>query len=320
MPKVSIIVPVYNVEKYIKKCINSILDQTERDFELLLIDDGSPDKSGNICDEFALIDNRIKVFHKVNGGVSSARNLGLDNAVGDMIFFIDSDDFIEPDYIEQLKIRDDEDFVQSGVRILENDYLKSVMTHEEIFLDYNQFWMQSRQQWPTMCCLSKRIIDKYHLRFNEKLKMGEDGLFNHIFLSKCSKIRRITYNGYNYNWDNSQSASHKYYENRLEQQVLLVTELKKFFEEQDIYRVIWDYWHEVLKHYKVKGIGSSDPVVQRSAKKKIKETYNNKLFRKCIVDMRRNGSLDEKIETYFMRSNINWMFNIIRNVLIRISK
>ena len=84
-PKISVIVPVYNVEKYLRRCIDSILVQTFTDFELLLIDDGSKDKSGEICDEYAKKDKRVRVFHKVNGGVSSARNLGLDYAKGQWI-------------------------------------------------------------------------------------------------------------------------------------------------------------------------------------------------------------------------------------------
>ena len=80
MPKVSIIVPVYKAEKYLNRCVDSILAQTFTDFELLLIDDGSPDRSGEICDEYAKKDSRIRVFHKKNGGVSSARNLGLDTS------------------------------------------------------------------------------------------------------------------------------------------------------------------------------------------------------------------------------------------------
>ena len=88
---VSIIVPVYNTEKFLHRCIDSILAQTYTDFELLLIDDGSKDSSGTICDEYAAQDARVRVFHKENGGVSSARNLGLDNARGEWVTFVDSD-------------------------------------------------------------------------------------------------------------------------------------------------------------------------------------------------------------------------------------
>ena len=116
MPKISIIVPVYNTEKYISNCIESILKQKEKDFELLLIDDGSKDQSGRICDTYATKDDRIKVIHKKNGGVSSARNLGIDHAKGEMIFFIDSDDTVGPDYLKNLEIIDDEDFVRENFR------------------------------------------------------------------------------------------------------------------------------------------------------------------------------------------------------------
>jgi Glycosyltransferases involved in cell wall biogenesis len=94
-PLISVIVPVYKAEEFLPKCINSILSQTYTNFELLLIDDGSPDNSGKICDEHASKDSRVRVFHKQNGGVSSARNLGLREARGEWISWVDADDWIE---------------------------------------------------------------------------------------------------------------------------------------------------------------------------------------------------------------------------------
>lgn len=99
---ISVIVPVYNVEKYLKDALNSILNQTYKKLEIILIDDGSTDLSAQICDEFALKDSRIKVFHKQNAGQSSARNMGLDVAKGEFISFVDSDDIIKQDYIQKL--------------------------------------------------------------------------------------------------------------------------------------------------------------------------------------------------------------------------
>lgn len=101
-PKISIIVPVYNVEDYLRQCLDSIIAQTFTDWECLLIDDGSPDKSGSICDEYAEKDSRFRVFHTPNGGVSSARNLGLDNARGEWITFIDADDLISNNYFKTI--------------------------------------------------------------------------------------------------------------------------------------------------------------------------------------------------------------------------
>ena len=100
MPKISVIVPVYKAEAFLEKCVGSILGQTFPNLELLLIDDGSPDNSGALCDRFAAADSRVRVFHKPNGGVSSARNLGLREARGDFIAFADSDDWLAPDALE----------------------------------------------------------------------------------------------------------------------------------------------------------------------------------------------------------------------------
>lgn len=102
MPKISIIVPVYNAEAYIRKCIDSLLSQTFPDFEILLIDDGSPDSSCRICDDYAAIDKRVKVFHKENGGVSSARQMGLEHAAGEYIIHADPDDWVDADMLECL--------------------------------------------------------------------------------------------------------------------------------------------------------------------------------------------------------------------------
>ena len=104
LPIVSVIVPVYNTEKYLPECIESVLFQSYTDFELLLIDDGSTDGSGLICDEYARKDFRIKVVHKSNGGVSSARNEGLDIARGEYVCFVDSDDWVCKDYLKKFSI------------------------------------------------------------------------------------------------------------------------------------------------------------------------------------------------------------------------
>lgn len=99
---ISIIVPVYKVEKYLDKCVESIVEQTYKNLEIILVDDGSPDNCPAMCDEWAKKDSRIKVIHKKNGGLSSARNAGLDGCTGDYIYFLDSDDYIADNCIEML--------------------------------------------------------------------------------------------------------------------------------------------------------------------------------------------------------------------------
>ena len=318
--KFSIIVPVYNSEKYLKLCIESILNQKNTDFELLLINDGSKDGSINIINEYVKNDKRVILINKENGGASSARNMGLDFAKGEMIVFIDSDDTVGPNYLNDLEFQYDEEFVQCGVKILENDYLKPIMTHDEIFLNYNRFWLESRQQWPSMCCLSKKIIDENHLRFNEDLIMGEDGLFNHIYISKCKKIRRTNKCEYFYNNENLNSVSHKFYPNRLEQQLLLIKELEHNFSDYDLYRIRWDYWHEVLNHYNVKGLHNDNRSTRKLSKKMIKKTYECIEFRKSIPYIKNTGSLDEKIEVRLMHYKTHWLYSPLMLVISFIYK
>ena len=102
MPEISVIVPIYNVEKYLGPCIDSILAQTFKDFELILVDDGSPDRCGKICDEYERVDKRIRVIHQENSGLSAARNVGLDVMVGKYVTFIDSDDLVDKRFLEEL--------------------------------------------------------------------------------------------------------------------------------------------------------------------------------------------------------------------------
>ena len=101
-PKISVIVPVYKVEKYLDKCVESIVNQTYKNLEIILVDDGSPDNCPAMCDEWAEKDERIRVIHKENGGLADARNAGMDIATGDYIGFVDSDDWIEPNMYEVL--------------------------------------------------------------------------------------------------------------------------------------------------------------------------------------------------------------------------
>ena len=120
--KISIIVPVYNAKSYLSRCIDSILNQTYQDFELILVDDGSTDCSGEICDKYASNDIRIRVFHKPNGGVSSARNLGLSKINGNYVIFVDSDDFLMPNHLEILaQYAEIYDWVMTSRKIIDED-------------------------------------------------------------------------------------------------------------------------------------------------------------------------------------------------------
>ena len=103
MPEISVIVPVYKVEQWLGPCVDSILNQTFRDFELILVDDGSPDNCGALCEKYAKDDPRVRVLHKANGGLSSARNAGIEAAKAPYLAFVDSDDFVRPQYLATLR-------------------------------------------------------------------------------------------------------------------------------------------------------------------------------------------------------------------------
>ena len=118
---ISIIIPIYNVEPYLRRCVDSLLQQTYEDFELILVDDGSPDNCGAICDEYATLDSRVRVIHKPNGGLSDARNAGMEIAQGAYIAFVDSDDWVTPDYLERMHTV----LLETGSDICECDVLRT---------------------------------------------------------------------------------------------------------------------------------------------------------------------------------------------------
>ncbi len=199
---ISVIVPVYKVERFLPKCIESILAQRNGNFELLLIDDGSPDNSGKICDEYAAKDPRIKVFHTPNGGVSAARNVGLDNATGDWLSFVDSDDWVDPQYLDLPEELLTSDVIQKPYNIyLEDDTLavvadiKSSYTLNS-FEQIAHFFVKYRSNalWDKL--ISRRVVADR--RFDTSLSVGEDFLF---FLSCLSDIKSYSFStrgAYNY--------------------------------------------------------------------------------------------------------------------------
>lgn len=195
--KISIIVPVYNVEKYLRRCIESILSLTYTNFELLLVDDGSKDKSGEICDEYARKDSRIRVLHKENGGVSSARNLGLTKAINEWICFVDADDELCPDYLEKFSegiLRYDADMYICGFNYVSDHIQKlykmddSVWSKSRFLSLYLLYQPQGKFGVPWNKCFRKSIIDQHQLQFDIKVKRAEDELFNLQFMKYAKSV------------------------------------------------------------------------------------------------------------------------------------
>ena len=191
-PAISVIVPVYNAEKTLRQCVDSILAQDFKDFELLLIDDGSKDNSPAICDECAAKDDRVRVFHKENGGVSSARNVGLDHAQGGWITFIDSDDYITQGYLESF-YENKEDLLIKGYNTISSENgITPGKTVEELaqFHEYttflNQYITKSLLRGPVYKFYKRSLIGD--LRFLSDMKIGEDAYFVFKYLAKCKSF------------------------------------------------------------------------------------------------------------------------------------
>lgn len=204
---VSIIIPVYNVEHYLRECIESIICQNGN-WELILVDDGSPDGCPAICDEYAERDERVQVIHKKNGGVSTARNAGLDVARGEWVWFVDSDDITnfqyekieksvrlikgKPDYI----MFDIQTFNDGDILKLNDDYNETSEIEDDI--DKNNFLLKHICVYHSCLWYRRDVIEKIHLRFTQGLRTGEDGEFQFKYLMVCKYPAYIHYNIYYY--------------------------------------------------------------------------------------------------------------------------
>lgn len=205
-PKISVIVPVYNVEKYLSYCIESILAQTYTNFELLLVDDGSKDQSGYICDEYAKKDGRIKVFHIKNSGVSVARNTGLNEATGMWVCFVDSDDWLDKDYLDGFNYDTSSDLLlqgfkrQYGQEVLkvsfEAEKYTGVRVVEKIVELERKEILIFRPPWAKL--FKKKIIDDCCLKFDPAISIGEDFLFVLYYVLHTESVCISSKCGYNY--------------------------------------------------------------------------------------------------------------------------
>ena len=205
---VSIIIPVYNSEKYLQACLDSVLSQTFTDFEVLLVDDGSKDGSGVICDAYAAKDSRIRVLHKENGGVSSARNHGIDNARGEFIVFADSDDRMTNVYLEHL-MQSDADLVLSGVQKFgEKDTVRMPARRDDFGIDGIAVHWNTPAEMNYLYCYTwaKRfrtdIIRAHGIRFDESLFFSEDMCFNMRYYYYAESFTEVPYPDYLYRIQN----------------------------------------------------------------------------------------------------------------------
>lgn len=256
MKKISVIVPCYKVEQYLPKCVESLCNQTLKDIEMILVDDGSPDNSGKICDEWAAKDERVKVIHKANGGVSAARNDGLRIARGEYVLFCDSDDWMDNDALEALYlagVKNDADVVIGDVSQVYGDrivpvhfYDKEFVTSDKTFVDemikanfcrkYCSNPYEGKPAFgyggPWNKAVKREFLIGNNIEFDVRVKgIFDDILYTAYILANAKKIVYIQKNVYNYRIL-SNSITHSFKANLL-----------------DINEAIFNSWDEFLKKY-----------------------------------------------------------------------
>ena len=283
--KVSVIVPIYNVEKYLEKCIESILRQTHTNLEIILVDDGAKDMSGKIADEAAQKDNRIKVIHQINAGVSSARNAGLDVATGDYICFVDGDDYIMPDYVMYLlklvveknaDVSVTTEMFSNFDSSQSNDLDISVLSAEKA----TEQMLCYRFPIGVYCKMFRRtFLEDNKVRFFTDIFIGEGFNFNMMALQRANQIVVGHRKVYFYRRDNSTSAmtafSIKKWENGLKAiQVIKENLLFDTKEIEQAWKFAW--WRTNSDAY--------DSIMLANAKDEHREMYN-----KCLKVVREQG-------------------------------
>lgn len=214
MKMVSIIVPIYNAKPYLEKCLNSILQQSYEKFELILVDDGSSDESGMLCDNYSKIYNKVRVIHQNNSGVSSARNNGIRNSNGDYITFIDADDWIEKDYIERMVthmtpggfvacqlVHNDEPAVQS------DKFERHTVTETQVSV----FSARGIRGYACGRLFDNQIIKQNYMEYSRDIGLCEDELFSLMYLSKAyGELIILEYAGYHYTTNSTGATLGRY--------------------------------------------------------------------------------------------------------------
>lgn len=313
---ISVIVPIYKAEQYVHRCIDSILAQSYTDFELLLIDDGSPDSSGAICEEYAARDNRIRVFHKENGGVSSARNLGLDNARGEYVTFCDADDYVGVDwlivYYEALK--QNLDFAIQGIYYITNNgeiekkglipYIGGNLNEKRTLIVrlMNQYVFG----YPVTKLFRRQIIEDNHIRFDEQSAFREDEQFFSQYLINVNSFMCIDKENYYY----ILPSSEKRYKGDACYSLLPIFQSLDIIFDRDLPKEICQI------HY----VNIKDAAVQYILQGKKLTSYHLDLYRRMVTTLNYTNGIKNKVLNLLILKSKSYpkltkiVMNIIHNI------
>lgn len=253
---ISVIVPVYNSEKYLKRCIDSILNQTYKAIELILVDDGSPDNCGKICDEYAKKDKRVRVIHKTNAGVSAARNSGIEIALGNYATFVDSDDYIEPEMYSNMM----EKVHQYNCDVVMCDCIKDFTDHSEIYTHdiragfydkeqlvneyYPHLLMMENVEYPATISNWLILFNRNklgNLRYVVGVRYSEDLLFGAQLVYNTDSFYYMKEQAYYHYYMNPTSATHKFTVDKWNDYKTLHFEINKYFSECESF----DFSHQI---------------------------------------------------------------------------
>lgn len=316
MKKVTIIIPVYNAEQYLHRCVDSLLKQTYTNIELILVDDGSSDNSSKICDEYCAKDKRINVIHKTNNGVSEARNSGLKVATGDYIGFVDSDDFVEESFVEDMMIGD-YDIIVSGYRAISEKQEEIILPKE---IEYKN---QNKEFFTAAFCnnyfnavwnkLFKKSVIK-DIGFDKEFNFGEDYKFNIQALDNATNIVSVPIANYNYViFQNSNSICKKEKIYRKISSYIMQTEMAEDLLQDkmsaEIYSVFLRCIFYTLREYLKNN--NDDKVVRQEY---LATTLTNEVVKKIVNRSKMFGFKDKIVKKLMSLKNIK-MFEFICKII-----
>ena len=325
MPKVSVIVPVYKTEEKLNRCIDSILNQSFPDFELILVDDGSPDRCGEICDNYAKKDARVKVIHKENGGVGAAKNTGIENACGEFLSFVDSDDFIDSDYLETLFCDScDCDLIIAGLKYLSEETLAPYSQ-----LDFGENCIIFKDDFPEevaklLACRAlnyhvaklyrRQVVESNQIRFTDFKKTGaDDTIFNFDVLAQSQKIKiinRCIYNYITYQNSTSHAFTFETFERRVALDGYLISKAKemgiltKEMQAEIDRRFVYSAYWSTSSFAKNKSLRFS------AYKRFFYEISNNKRFRVAYKNTKAETLYEKEIVLLFRKAPLRFLLSV----------
>ena len=315
--KISVIVPIYNVDKYLDECLSSIVNQTYKNLEIILINDGSTDKSEIICKKYEKEDDRIIVISKENGGVSNARNVGIKNATGEFIAFVDSDDTIDKTYFETLITNSkNNDLTICKFLIFSNKIYKNKNDDNSItrIENNNLILLDKMCLLNTPCCklFKTEIIKKNNIKFEESISLGEDLLFNLDYFKCIKSVFIINAHNYNYRYHGRNSLTTKYVNNSMKIQFLLIDKITDFFNNTKHV--------ELLNNYRMRAIISIIENEFKNEKISFFKRYIN--ARKIVSDETIQNRIENykygynKIKYKLLKNNLFLLFKIMQKIKI----